>query len=207
MRKKQNKIKIGNILHTIKATFKQEKKLLISLLACLGIAILIALFSIKRYVNENEVYSIISRMKTGDFSIIKFELVFLLLWIVPTLVCILTSINFYLVLLNFPIYCTIHYFLCRYVFATIYYDTLSAILTFIILIIPLICINFLTMTYLIGKIMEISRTTLCGKKIYITPISFNLKFIKDLLKKVFLFGFLPSFVYANFILILLKMFF
>ena len=158
MSKKNIKKTISLNINNLFATISSNKKIIFIGLGFALLGFLIAFGNI--IVDENNI-SILGHLKNNTFSFLKFELELIIYINVLIFIPIILSFNYYLFLLSFTEITISCYLIFSYIFNTIAVDTLFAILSAILIFIPIICILFLNITVFIADTCQIINYPLC----------------------------------------------
>ena len=189
-------------LDSIKATLRKYKRLLFigSGFAVLGL--LFSLFGINDYTDNNAKQSIFFLINSGEFSVIIFELTLLVYILIPFAICYLLSLNYFLFLLSFPVISVTCYFIFRYILATFVCGFFYGLLSFLFILLPVMCLIFLGLIIFIARTIELIKFPPCKKFFSITPYAFHFRTMKRYILNYLFYIAIPSFIYSNLIIII-----
>ena len=197
MRKKSVKHALITRFDAIKATLRNNRKLLFIGLAFVGVGLLISLFGITDYAEEHPKESVLSLICSGDFSVFSFEIKLIVFITLPVFICFLLSVNYYLFLCCFPLIGLASFWFFRFVFACFCCEFWHGLISFLFVLLPVACLVFIGTILFIASLCEIIRFAPCKKIFYLTPYSTYIRTTKKLLQKYLLCIALPAFLYAN----------
>ncbi len=203
MRKNNVKHALKAQVDTIKFTVKKNRKLILIGLGFVALGLIFALFGISDYVEEHPKASILTLICSGNFSVFSFEFKLIILVAVPVIICFLLSINYFLFLCNFIVICAFSFGFFRYVIACFCCGFLHGLITFLFVLLPIACLVFIGTIFFIASVCDLIRYTPCKKIFSITPYSVFIHTTKNLLLKYLFCVVLPSFVYANIVVIIM----
>lgn len=198
--KKRIRCTISNRLYDCKATIQKNKSLLYIGLICCILGLILSFFSLSEYIDKKESIGFLEQIIKGNFSPFRFEVCFVLCCIAPIFLCFLLSLNFYILFIQFGVITLSSFLFWRYVLSTIVHSFLYGFLEFIILI-PIYVLCFFGSFYFLLRLFEIVQPC-CSKKITLSPYRFTFRYAKKYVSEYLFYILIPSFVYINFIVII-----
>lgn len=187
---------------SFRSLLKQNKRTLLIGLCFVGAGLLFALIGIKKYNSEHEINCIFALIKCGDFSFVKFNLLLLIFLCVPVGVLFILSANYFLFMLAFPSISVISFLFFRYVFATFACGFVAAFISFLLVLLPIFCIFYMSIVFFIAKTCDLIAYRPCNKIIYFTPYRAYFETMKKYLMLYLLTCVIPCFVYANIVAVI-----
>lgn len=189
----------------VKILFNRNKFIFIASAVAAALGIILAITGLGKATEKYSYGNVITKISSGEFNFLLFYFKLLFFTSLFYIVSLLTTFNFLVFLINFPILLFYAKFFMRAVFVSCVLDGFTGILLLIILYMPLFFVNWVLFTIYLAELFQVVGYG-CKLK-YITPLKCYWNSTRMLLKIYLLKSILFNIVYSAIILIILAIIF
>lgn len=189
----------------VKILYNRNKFIFIASTVAAALGIILAITGLGKATEKYSDGNVITQISSGEFNFLLFYFKLLFFTSLFYVISLLTTFNFIVFLINFPILLFYAKFFTRAVLVSCVLDGFTGILLLIILYLPVFLVNWALFTIYLAELYQVVG---CGCKIkYITPLKCYWNSTGTLLKKFLLKSILFNVIYSGIILIILAIIF